>query len=51
MIRTEAPRLEDEVARYRKLHETHRERTAKLEEIRKRFKEHRYDAVSIGVRE
>ena len=28
------------------LHETNRERAAKLEEIRKRFKESRYDAVS-----
>jgi DNA repair exonuclease SbcCD ATPase subunit len=46
VIRTETPRLEEEVARYRQLHETHRERTAKLEEIRKRFKEHRYDAVT-----
>ena len=46
VIRAETPRLEDEVARYRKLHDTHRDRGAKLEEIRKRFKEHRYDAVS-----
>ena len=46
VIRTETPRLEAEVARYRQLHETQRERTAKLEEIRKRFKEHRYDAVT-----
>jgi hypothetical protein len=46
VIRTETPRLEDEVARYRNLHETHRERAAKLEEVRKRFKSHRYDAVS-----
>jgi hypothetical protein len=45
-VRAEIPRLEDEVARYKALHETHRERTAKLEEIRKRFKEHRFDAVS-----
>jgi chromosome segregation ATPase len=44
--RAEIPRLEDEVARYKTLHETHRERTAKLEEILKRFKEHRFDAVS-----
>jgi hypothetical protein len=46
VIRTETPRLEDEVVRFRALHETHRARTAKLEEIRKRFKEHRYDAVN-----
>jgi DNA repair exonuclease SbcCD ATPase subunit len=45
-IRVEIPRLEDEVARYKTLHETQRERTTKLEEIRKRFKEHRFDAVS-----
>ncbi|HEY7671287.1 MAG TPA: hypothetical protein VIC71_03645 [Gammaproteobacteria bacterium] len=45
-IRVEIPRLEDEVARYTALHETHRERNAKLEEVRKRFKEHRFDAVS-----
>jgi uncharacterized membrane protein YgcG len=45
-VRAEIPRLEDEVARYKALHETHRERTTKLEEIRKRFKEHRFDAVS-----
>jgi uncharacterized membrane protein YgcG len=45
-VRAEIPRLEDEVARYKALHQTHRERTAKLEEIRKRFKEHRFDAVS-----
>ena len=45
-VRAEIPRLEDEVTRYKGLHETHRDRTAKLEEIRKRFKEHRYDAVT-----
>jgi hypothetical protein len=45
-IRAEIPRLEDEVARYKALHETDRERTTKLEEVRKRFKEHRFDAVS-----
>jgi uncharacterized membrane protein YgcG len=45
-VRAEIPRLEDEVGRYKALHETHRERTTKLEEIRKRFKEHRFDAVS-----
>ena len=45
-IRVEVPRLEDEVARYKKLHETQRARTAKLEEIRKRFKEQRYDGMS-----
>jgi chromosome segregation ATPase len=45
-VRAEIPRLEDEVLRYKTLHETHRERTTRLEEIRKRFKEHRFDAVS-----
>ena len=45
-IRADLPRIEEEAARYRTLHETHRERVAKLEEIRKRFKESRYDAVS-----
>ena len=45
-IRVDIPRLEDEVARYKTLHETQRDRTAKIEEIRKRFKEHRFDAVS-----
>jgi hypothetical protein len=45
-VRVEIPRLEDEVARYKTLHETHRDRTVKIEEIRKRFKEHRFDAVS-----
>src|SRR5690606_32197874 len=46
VIRSERPRLEDEVASYRSLHETHRGRVAKLEEIRKRFKEQRFDAVN-----
>jgi chromosome segregation ATPase len=46
VIRTELPRLEDEVGRYRTLHTTHRERIAKLEEVRKRFKHERYDAVN-----
>jgi hypothetical protein len=45
-IRADLPRLEDEVPRYRLLHETQAERAAKLEEIRRRFKEQRYDAVS-----
>lgn len=45
-IRAELPRLEQEAARYNALHDTQRERTAKLEEVRKRFKEQRFDAVS-----
>jgi hypothetical protein len=46
VIRTEMPRLQDEAKRYRALHDAHSDRTEKLEEIRKRFKEHRFDAVS-----
>jgi hypothetical protein len=45
-IRANLPRIEEEAARSRALHETRRERIAKLDEIRKRFKESRYDAVS-----
>lgn len=45
-VRANLPRAEQDAARYRALHETNRERAAKLEEIRKRFKESRYDAVS-----
>jgi hypothetical protein len=45
-IRADRPRLEDEVARYRTLHDAHRDSATKLEEISKRFKEKRYDAVS-----
>jgi hypothetical protein len=45
-VRADLPRVEDEVARYRTLHDTHRERIVKLEEVRKRFKDARYDAVS-----
>jgi hypothetical protein len=46
VIRTELPRLQDETNRYRALHDAHSDRTEKLEELRKRFKEHRFDAVS-----
>jgi len=46
VIRTELPRLQDEANRYRALHDAHSDRTEKLEELRKRFKEHRFDAVS-----
>jgi hypothetical protein len=46
VIRTEMPRLQDEAKRYRALHDAHSDRTEKLEEIRKRFKEQRFDAVS-----
>jgi len=46
VIRTELPRLQDEADRYRALHDAHSDRTTKLEELRQRFKEHRFDAVS-----
>jgi hypothetical protein len=45
-IRAHLPRIEEEAARSRTLHDAHSDRVAKLEEIRKRFKESRYDAVS-----
>src|SRR5687767_6544061 len=45
-IRANLPRIEEEAARSRTLHEANRDRVAKLDEIRKRFKESRYDAVS-----
>jgi hypothetical protein len=45
-IRADKPRLEQEVARLKSLHDTHTERTTKLEDVRKRFKEARYDAVT-----
>jgi hypothetical protein len=45
-VRANLPRAEEEAQRYRALHETNRARAVKLEEIRKRFKESRYDAVS-----
>jgi hypothetical protein len=46
VVRADLPRVEEEAKRLRELHETNRDRAAKLEEIRKRFKESRYDAVS-----
>jgi hypothetical protein len=45
-VRANLPRVEEDAQRFRALHETQRERAAKLDEIRKRFKESRYDAVS-----
>jgi DNA repair exonuclease SbcCD ATPase subunit len=45
-IRAEMPRLEEEVTRLTSLHDAHRDRTSKLEDVRQRFKEHRYDAVT-----
>jgi hypothetical protein len=46
VIRADKPRLEEEVARLKTLHDAHAERTTKLEDVRKRFKEERYDAVT-----
>jgi hypothetical protein len=44
-IRADLPRVTDEAARYRTLHDAYRDRAGKLEELRKRFKEQRFDAV------
>jgi hypothetical protein len=46
VVRADLPRIEEEAKRSRVLHETNRERAVKLDEIRKRFKDARYDAVS-----
>jgi hypothetical protein len=46
VIRANLPRIDEEARRLRSVHEAQRDRVAKLEEIRKRFKESRYDAVS-----
>jgi hypothetical protein len=46
VIRTDLPRVVDEVARQRELHESGRRRSEALEEVRKRFKEQRFDAVA-----
>jgi len=45
VVRAELPRVVDEVTRYRSLHGTHRDRAQKLEELRRRFKEQKFDAV------
>jgi hypothetical protein len=42
-VRADLPRLTDEVAQYRALSGTNRERVAKLEDLSKRFKESRLD--------
>jgi hypothetical protein len=42
-VRADLPRLTDEVARYRTLSSTNRERVTKLEDLSKRFKESRLD--------
>jgi hypothetical protein len=44
-VRVTLPRVTDEAARYRALHSANRERTVRLEDLRKRFKDQRYDAV------
>jgi hypothetical protein len=46
VVRADLPRVTDEAKRLMSLHEGNRDRATKLEEIRKRFKESRYDAVS-----
>jgi hypothetical protein len=46
IVRADLPRIEEDVKRLRALRETNRERSARLEEIRRRFKEARFDAVS-----
>jgi hypothetical protein len=45
-VRTEQPRLEEEVTRLRSQHETQRDRATRLEDVRKRFKDKRFDASS-----
>lgn len=45
-IRADLPRITDESARYRTLHDANRERVAKLEDLTKRFKDHRYDTAA-----
>jgi len=42
-VRADLPRLTDEVARYRALSGTNRDRVAKLEDLSKRFKDNRFD--------
>jgi chromosome segregation ATPase len=46
VVRADLPRVTEESKRLLSLHEANRDRATKLEEIRKRFKESRYDAVS-----
>jgi chromosome segregation ATPase len=45
-IRANLPKAETDAKRFRDLHDANRDRAAKLEEVRKRFKDSRYDAVS-----
>jgi len=45
-IRADLPRITDESARYRSLHDANRDRVAKLEDLTKRFKEQRYDTAA-----
>jgi hypothetical protein len=46
VIRADLPRVVEDVARQRELHESQRNRSEALEEVRKRFKEQRFDAVA-----
>jgi hypothetical protein len=46
VIRADLPRVEDAAVRYRKLNEMQSDRVTKLEELRNRFKEERFDAVT-----
>jgi hypothetical protein len=45
-IRADLPRITDESARYRSLHDANRDRVAKLEDLTKRFKEQRFDTAA-----
>jgi hypothetical protein len=46
VIRADLPRVVEEVARLREQHERHLRRSEALEDVRRRFKEHRFDAVA-----
>jgi hypothetical protein len=46
VIRADLPRVADAAERYKKMNEQQRDRVTKLEELRNRFKEHRFDAVT-----
>jgi len=45
-IRADLPRITDESARYRALHDSNVGRVAKLEDLTKRFKDQRYDTAA-----
>ena len=46
VIRAELPRVTDEAQRYKALHMTQRERMTRLDDLRKRFKESRFDSAA-----